>query len=578
MRLGYSKSKNTIQFYVIKDMKKKGKRSTKIIKKLGNLEEVTQKANGQDPFVWAKNYINDLNKKEENNNLEIIPKLSSSKKIKKYSQKKYNCGYLFLQKFYYDLQINKICNEISKKYKFEYDLNQILSHLLYTRILFPSSKLSSYESAQNFFDKPTYKIQHIYRALEVLAKETDYIQTALYKNSLNVIERNSRVLYYDCTNYFFEIEQEEGIKRYGASKEHRPNPIVQMGLLMDGNGFPLAFVINSGNTNEQTTIKPLEQQIIKDFELSEFVLCTDAGLASTDNRKFNTIQNRSYIVSQSLKKIKGHIRQWSLSKTGWHTLNNPKGNINLEEIKNDVNNDEIYYKETWINENGLEQRLIVTYSPKYAEYQKNIRENQIIRAKEYIKNPTRITHIKQTDPKRFVKTTKVTDDGEIAENRILTLNEKAIEQEAQYDGYYAVCTTLEDDVTDIIKVNKRRWEIEESFRILKTELKSRPVYLKRDDRIKAHFTTCFLSLVLYRVLESKIKSKNSCEEIIKTLRDMNLSVLNEEGYLPAYTRTDLTDELHNIVKFRTDTEVVTNKALKEIIKKSKNEKTLRKNK
>ena len=576
MRLGYSKSKNTVQFYVIKDMKKKGKRSTKIVRKLGNLEEVTKKANGEDPYVWAKKYIDELNQKEEQNSLEVIAKFSSSKRIKKASNKKYNCGHLFLQKLYYDLQINKICDDISKKYKFEYDLSQILSHLLYTRILSPSSKLSSYETAQNFFEKPTYNIQHVYRALEVIAKETDYIQSELYKNSLNIIKRNSKILYYDCTNYFFEIEQEDGLKKYGVSKEHRPNPIVQMGLLMDGNGFPLSFVINSGNTNEQTTLKPLEQKIIKDFELAEFVVCTDAGLSSIANRKFNAIQNRSYIVSQSLKKIKGHIQEWALSKTGWHTLKNPKGKINLKDINDSEENEETYYKETWINENGIEQRLIVSYSPKYAAYQRSIREAQIIRAQKYIDSPSSTTHIKQTDPKRFIKTTRVTKDGEIAENRILTLNEKAIEQETQFDGYYAVCTTLEDDIKDIIKVNKRRWEIEESFRILKTEFKARPVYLKRDDRIKAHFTTCFLSLLIYRILESKLNEKYSCEEIVKTLRNMDLTVLNEDGYIPSYTRTDLTDDLHALSKFRTDTEIVTNKALKEILKISKNKKTLRK--
>ena len=271
-------------------------------------------------------------------------------------------------------------------------------------------------------------------------------------------------MYYDCTNYFFETEQAEGLKQYGVSKEHRPTPIVQMGLFMDGDGFPLAFCINPGNTNEQTTLKPLEQQIIKDFEFSHFVVCTDAGLASKENRIYNNIQNRSYIVTQSLKKIKGHLKEWALASTGWHSINSSK-EINLNEIDNSYENSTVYYKERWIKEDGLEQRLIVSYSPKYAAYQRNIRNGQIVRAENLIANPSATARSKQNDPKRFISTTHITCDGEIAEKRNLTLNTKAIEDEAMFDGFYAVCTTLDDDISENIKVNKRRWEIEESFRI-----------------------------------------------------------------------------------------------------------------
>ena len=220
----------------------------------------------------------------------------------------------------------------------------ILFYLIYTRIIEPSSKLSAFETAKTFLEQPNFELQNIYRALEIIANETENIEAQVYKNSLNVVNRNTKILYYDCTNYFFEIEQAEGIKQYGKSKENRPLPIIQMGLFMDGDGFPLAFVINSGNTNEQITLKPLEKQIIKDFELSKFVVCTDAGLASIDNRLFNNIQDCSFIVTQSLKKIKGHLRDWALSKEGWHKLNSEK-EINLNNIDNSSTNEEIYYKE-----------------------------------------------------------------------------------------------------------------------------------------------------------------------------------------------------------------------------------------
>ena len=569
MRLSLVKSKNAIQFYVIKSFRdSNGKNTSKIIEKLGNLEEVTKKANGQDPVQWAKEYIDTLNEKEKNESLDIIAKFSPSIQIPKNIQNSYNGGYLFLQDIYYSLGLDKICNDISAKYRIKYDLNSVLANLIYTRIIEPSSKLSAFETAKSFLEQPNFELQNIYRALEIISKETENIEASVYKNSLNVVNRNTKILYYDCTNYFFEIEEAEGIKQYGKSKENRPLPIVQMGLFMDGDGFPLAFVIDSGNTNEQVTLKPLEKQIIKDFELSKFVVCTDAGLASHENRIFNNIQDRSFIVTQSLKKIKRHLKDWALSKEDWHKLNSNKL-INLNDIDNSSSNEEIYYKERWINENGLEQRLIVSYSPKYAAYQKNLRTNQIERAKNLINNPTTISKNRQNDPKRFIKSSSITNDGEIAEKKVFSLNQSAIDNEAMFDGFYAVCTTLEDDISEIIKVNKRRWEIEESFRILKSDFKARPVYLKRDDRIKAHFTTCFLALLIYRILEHKLEGKYTSSKIIQTLRDLNFFQKDGCGYVPIYTRTDLTDELHNIFGFRTDTEVIPFNKMKKIFRQTK---------
>ena len=569
MRLSLVKSKNAIQFYVIKSFRNSnGKNTSKIIEKLGNLEEVTKKANGQDPVQWAKEYINTLNEKEKNESLDIIAKFSPSTQIPKDVQNSYNGGYLFLQDIYYSLGLDKICNDISAKYRIKYDLNSVLANLIYTRIIEPSSKLSAFETAKSFLEQPNFELQNIYRALEIISKETENIEASVYKNSLNVVNRNTKILYYDCTNYFFEIEEAEGIKQYGKSKENRPLPIVQMGLFMDGDGFPLAFVIDSGNTNEQVTLKPLEKQIIKDFELSKFVVCTDAGLASNENRIFNNIQDRSFIVTQSLKKIKGHLKDWALSKEDWHKLNSNKL-INLNDIDNSSSNEEIYYKERWINENGLEQRLIVSYSPKYAAYQKNLRANQIERAKNLINNPSTISKNRQNDPKRFIKSSSITNDGEIAEKKVFSLNQSAIDNEAMFDGFYAVCTTLEDDISEIIKVNKRRWEIEESFRILKSDFKARPVYLKRDDRIKAHFTTCFLALLIYRILEHKLSEKYTSSKMIQTLRELNFFQKDGCGYVPIYTRTDLTDELHDIFGFRTDTEVIPFSKMKKIFKQTK---------
>lgn len=570
MRLSLVKSKNATQFYVIKSFRdSNGKNTSKIIEKLGNLEEVTKKANGQDPIEWAKKYIEILNEKEKNESLDIIAKFSPSTQIPKDVQNSYNGGYLFLQDIYYCLGLDKICKDISDKYRIKYDLNSVLSNLIYARIIEPSSKLSAFETAKSFLEQPNFELQNIYRALEIISKETENIEASVYKNSLKVVNRNTKILYYDCTNYFFEIEEAEGIKQYGKNKENRPLPIVQMGLFMDGDGFPLAFVIDSGNTNEQVTLKPLEKQIIKDFELSKFVVCTDAGLASRENRIFNNIQERSFIVTQSLKKITGHLKDWALDKDGWHKLNSKKL-VNLNDIDNSSSNEEIYYKERWINENDLSQRLIVSYSPKYAAYQKSVRASQIERAQKLIDNTSSVSRNRQNDPKRFVKSASITADGEIADKKVLSLNQDAIDNEAMFDGFYAVCTTLEDDISEIIKVNKRRWEIEESFRILKSDFKARPVYLKRDDRIKAHFTTCFLALLIYRILEHKLDERYTSSKIIQTLRDMNFLKKEGCGYAPTYMRTDLTDSLHEVFKFRTDIEMVSLSIMKKIFKQTKN--------
>ena len=563
MRLQIVKSKNAQSFYVVKSTYIKGKRSNKVVEKLGTLDELKLKLKNEDPYIWAKKYVEELNKQEKEGNRKIIIKYSPNKIINKNNNINFNIGYIFLEKLYYDLKLNETCKKFSDKYRIKYDLNKILQDLIYTRIIEPCSKLSSFEVAKKFIEQPNYELHDIYRALEVISEETDFIESEVYKNSLNVINRNSKILYYDCTNYFFEIEQAEGLKQYGKSKEHRQSPIVQMGLFMDGNGIPLAFNITSGNTNEQTTLKPLEEQIIRDFEMSKFVVCTDAGLASIDNRKFNNLQSRSFIVTQSLKKIKKHLQEWALSKDGWHTLGSKK-EINLNNLTEE-DYDKIFYKEKWINENGLEQRLIVSYSQKYADYQKHVREEQIQRAKNIIENPGVATR-NLNDPKRFINVAAITEDGEIAEKKVKSLNIEAIKKEEQFDGFYAVCTTLEDDIADIIKVNKNRWEIEESFRILKTDFKARPVYLKRDDRIKAHFTICFLSLLIFRILEKKLKEGYTSNEIITTLKEMRLIKSDDENYIPIYTRTDLTDELHEVFSVRTDYEITTDKNMKKILK------------
>ncbi len=569
MRLQVTKSKNAASFYVIKSVYDKGKRTSKVVEKLGTYDELKSKLGDKDPYEWAKDYVAELTRLEkEGKEPDVIAKYSPNKIIEKDTQRCFNGGYLFLQQIYHELGIDKICKNIKDKYRFTFDLNSILSRLVYGRILFPSSKLATNKLSLKFIEPPNFKLQHIYRALEYIAKESDYIQSELYANSLKVVKRNSNILFYDCTNYFFEIEEAEGLKQYGPSKEHKPNPIVQMGLFMDGNGIPLAFSISKGNTNEQQTLKPLEEKILEDFKLSKFVVCTDAGLASNDNRKFNDKDDRAFIATQSIKKLKKHLKDWALNPEGWR-LSEDNKDYNLNELDEIEDFNKIFYKERWIKENGLEQKLLVTYSIKYKNYHRKIRNSQVERALKAIKNPSKLTKTNQNDYKRLIKKTSYTPDGEIAKKESYNIDTNLILKEEAFDGFYAVCTNLDDDAEDIVKVNRRRWEIEESFRIMKSEFKARPVFLSRDDRIEAHFTTCFLSLIIYRLLEKKLDEKYTCIEIIDTLRDMNFNKIKSEGYVPSYTRTDFTDDLHDAFGFRTDYEIVTLKEMKKIYKATK---------
>ena len=569
MRLMISESKNSKSLYVIKSTYENGKHSSMIVEKLGTVAELEKKIGGQSPIQWAKEYIARLNDEDKSERSEVIIKYANSKRIEKGIRRSYHGGYLFLQSIYHALRINDICRKISKRHSFSYDLDSILSRLIYGRILHPSSKLATSHFSETLLEHKNFDDHQVYRALEILAGENDFIQLELYKNSGRVAKRKDTVLYYDCTNYYFEIEQERGLKRYGYSKEHRPNPIVEMGLFMDADGIPLAFSIHSGNTNEQTTLKPLEQKVIEDFGHAKFVVVTDAGLASYANRKFNDVDARAFITTQSVKQLKGHIKTWALDMNGWH-LPGDKRAYNLNDIDEKSYYNKVFYKEHWIKENNLEQRIIVTFSLKYRNYQRTIREQQIERARVLMeKAPSRIVQASQTSVRRLIKQIAVTNAGEIADNHICTLDNEVITGEETYDGFYGVCTNLEDDVETIIKVNKGRWEIEECFRIIKHEFKARPVYLSRDKRIEAHFITCFIALLAYRLLERKLGNKYTSTEIIEGLRSLDFSKVKGEGYVPAYTRTDFTDDLHAAFGFRTDYQIVTNKQMGDIFRKTK---------
>lgn len=563
MKLVCTGSKNCPTYYIQKSVRIDGKSTTKTVERLGSLDEIKARSGGKDPIEWAKEYAKALTLAEKEEKQNIIVKYSPGISIRPDERRTANIGYLFLQDVFYALGLNKICSTISSKYKFEFDLTAILSTLVYSRVIFPSSKRASLEHAKCFLENPKCSLQHIYRGLEIIAKENDYFQAQLYKNSDALISRKKEVLYYDCTNYYFEIEEDDDFRKYGVSKEHRPNPIVQMGLFMDADGIPLSFSVFSGNENEQPSMTPLEKKIISDFGIEKFVVCTDAGLSSYANRKFNSSSSRRFITTQSIKKLPKHLREYCLSDDGWH-LPGSRNTYKISQLDSQADFDKTFYKDRWIVENGLDQHLIVTFSLKYKNYQQAVRKRQIERAMTLKDNPSRIAKHSPNDPQRFISLVHCTREGEIASNVSCTIDSDRIAKEAAYDGFYAVCTNLEDDPQRIIKANRQRWEIEECFRIMKSEFKARPVYLSRKDRITAHFTTCFLALVIYRILEKKLKSRYTCGQIISALREMNMLICPGYGYIPAYSRTEITDALHDAFGFRTDYQIITQRNMKKI--------------
>ena len=511
-------------------------------------------------------------KSEKEDALVMVP-FHSNKLMDYHKQKLFTGGYLFLQSIYYGLKMDSICRKIKSRYKFEYDLNAILSDLIYTRVLVPSSKSSSFRTAKQFLEPPTYRLHDVYRALSVLAREMDFIQAEVYKNSFFLGSRNDQILYYDCTNYYFEIEQEDGDKKYGKSKEHRPNPIIQMGLFTDGDGLPLAFSLFPGNQNEQKSLKPLETKILQQFGCEKFIYCSDAGLASEDNRAFNHMGQRSFIVTQSIKKLPAEDRTWALDRNGFKRLSDDVS-MDITKLSED-DKDQLYYKDEPFTTKKLHQRLIITYSPKYASYQKAVRAEQIARAEKMVANGTLKKQRKNpNDPARFVNKIAATEEGEKAKIHYYLDLDKIAEEE-KYDGLYAVCTDLlDDDVADILKVSEGRWQIEDCFRTMKTDFEARPVYLNREDRIKAHFLTCFLSLLHFRLLKRSLKDAYTTEQLLQTLRNIKFADVEEQGFMPVYERQKITDDLHEACGFRTNYQFITKRKMKGIQKKVNEDKTL----
>ena len=587
MRLGWTTGKYSITYRAVRTVRINGKNKTQIVKSFGSEKYICETYGVTDAKAWAKEQVRLMSEAEKEDSAKFNIELCAGTDLVIDEQRRFNGGYLFLQDVYYELGLHKICRAISGRHLFEYNLNDILSRLIYTRILYPSSKKSSFEESKRFIEQPSFELHDIYRALSVIAEESDYIQSRLFKNSSAIQKRNTQVIYYDCTNFYFEIDAAEDDKQFGKSKENRPLPIVGMGLFMDMDGIPISFSIYPGNRNEQITMIPLEEKMLEKFDMSKFVVCTDAGLSSATNRVFNSYDGedgmRAYITTQPIKTLKGFLQEWCMADDGWTLDEDDSGKkYKISELDDEQDKDKIFYKTRWIKEEGIvhtdrgdkkqiiEQKLIVSYSIKYRDFMRHVREGQIERAMRMVESGERtINKKKQNDPKRFIKTDHATKEGEVAELSVSYIDESVIADEEKYDGFYAVCTNLNDSVSSIVKANKRRWEIEECFRIMKTDFEARPVYLNRQDRILAHFITCFIALIVYRYLEKKLNNKYTIDQILPVLQEMDFMKYEGKGYQPVYTRTELTDDIHESFGFCTSKQIVPVAKMRNIISQTK---------
>lgn len=566
-------------FYIMQSVRlKEGGTTSKMYLNLGTAAEICEKYGCDDAEVWARNKVAEINRSLKDEKASVMIPFRPRKDIEPGQWQTVHCGHLVLLPLYDKLALDKFSEEVSSRHKFKFDFGDILKKLVMSRILFPDSKRATYDTMKSFVDKPDFSLDDIYNFLSVLAKEITPLQKSVYKATKDELSRRTGVIYYDCTNYYFEIEQEDELRRYGKSKEHRPNPIVQMGLFMDADGLPLAFCINPGNTNEQQTMKPLEEILANEFGLSEFVVCTDAGLSSIDNRLYNTTEGRNYIVTQSIPMLPERLRTWALEKKGWRRLGDKTDTLyDISKLNLEAEKEHIFYRDQWHIENrgdvqNYEERLIVTFSPKYALYQKWLRSQHISKAEKIVERKSVKSRQTQQDPRRLIQTLHYCSDGVVADKTLMSVDASIIAKEAQYDGLNCLATKLDDSVGEILHVNGFRYEVEHLFRITKTEFEARPIYLQREDRIKAHFAICFIALLIIKAFQKLInegqnaENHYSTEQIINALSGMDYLHVRGAGYIPAYSATPLRNKCCQMTNVLINKEIIPTRKMKQYTK------------
>lgn len=598
MKINISKSKNSIHYYITESYRENGNVKTRTIKKVGEHSQMI-KDGIEDPYKYACEEAKRLTEEKAKNKLEISKTIDFAQELASTSIESKsdleNIGWLYLNNLYNQFSMEEVFGAIPTKAKF--NLNNVFKMLTIGRILDPNSKKYTCEKLHKYLNAPTFSLNDAYRSLDLINSTSDKIQKQLFLKSKEIIDLNTSVLYYDCTNFYFETETEDdniynddgdiiqwGLRRYGASKEHRPNPIVQMGLFTDMNGIPISYCINHGSNNEQNTTIPLERRMLRDYKTSKFIYCSDGGLGSFDNRFFNTLSGREYVVTQSLKKTEKAELDLIFKDLNWKTVNGDK-EISLTKFKNILDKqfageqltteeesylscDMIYkkypmkrkvpakfLKDYMVNITGsleMEETLFITFSAKYYLYQRQLLSKQIATAQNWLDRDPDSIRKGPNDIRRLIHTYSETSDGEIANKKTNILDTNQIDKERSFHGFYAVATSLDSNVQEILQINSARWKIEQSFRILKSEFDARPAYVWTKEHIQAHFCICYTALLMYRILERKLNLLNteeeqfSCKQILSTLKAMNVKDGFNCYYEACYTGSVILESLEKI--------------------------------
>lgn len=598
MHLSPAKPQEGKIYYIAKSFRnERGISTKKNMFRLGTLDEIRRREGVSDAWQWAQEELARRNEEERIGRQKLKIELSPSKRINTGECVKYSGGDLMLIPFYNALGLPQICREIQTDTRTEYSLNEILESLVVSRILYPCSKKGAYELNKKRIRPTSFGLEDIYRALSLLSSHIDDIQARVWSNSQKITDRNTKIIYYDCTNYYFEIEDNDkdfvdkqtgeyipGLRKRGKSKENRPNPIVQMGMLMDGDGMPLSFIIFPGNESEQPSLQKIEEMVANKFGLNEFIISTDAGLGSENNRRYNMTEGREYITVQSLPSLPKADQDMALAPEGWRIAFrdsalppidpfNPERKIfNLSEIDLDAERHTRFYKEIIVDKcmdgdksTARQERVIVTYSHDFALYLRHKREERISSAQKIVNRRQTKSRQSQQDPRRYVATEYITKEGIKATNVKMALDQKAITADQRFDGFYAYGTSLDDDAADVLRARSFHHEIEHLFRTTKTFLEARPVHLQRQDRIRSHFLICFLAMVIIKILQKKLHMPElTIDQLILTLRSIEFDYFKSIGYRPLFERNEITDRLQQIAGITIDTEIVETKRMNKL--------------
>lgn len=615
MKIYYDKRAKDPIYYIQQGYRNGKKSTTRNVGRIGKHSELLKITD--DPLAYSKEQVKLLNDGLENKKVTMEMSIDFSERIKSSdaivsSSNHVNIGYFFLQKIYHDLKISDFFKVVTSNSKITFDPNQINRFLTYARILEPDSKLGTYDHLENYYEKPEFIYVHILRTMDILEENYDEYISHLFKYSNNVVARDTSICYFDCTNYYFEIECEDddyvdevtgefikGFRKYGHSKQHKPNPLVEMGLFMDSRGIPISMCVNSGSDNEQTCAIPLEKKLTRMLEGNKFIYCADAGLGSLNIRKFNSMGGRSFIVTQSIKKLSDPLKKAVFNDYDYRLLSNNRP-FSVKAMKGfdkkdtkylELYNDSVYkvinadkaidlglYEEK-VLKNGkikkvkskavVKQKIIITFSRKMMEYQRYIRNNQIERAKKILATRDPETIRKGlNDSTRFIKRKTVSKSGDTVIHDYY-IDQRLIEEEEKYDGYYALATNLDDDAKSIIEVNSKRHRIEDCFRVMKTNFSARPINHRNRERIVAHFMICYTALLIYRLLEAKLDDYGThftIDDIIETLK--NMGVLNSQDlyYQSSYNGSQICTALNAIFGLELDKKYYLPKTLNKTIK------------